>query len=162
MHDSDAPPRLRWRLLAWGSAAAILLPVLYVAMVGPVVWWSQWHYPNPVWFESYYRSLSPLYQSPQINKWLVNYTDWSRARPGLRPWQRERIVQEIANIKRDIEVTYELERLGEKDPYRLARIQDKWVTSPENGKHPSPQEVRMVYQMQLQAAEQQLRQFDVR
>jgi hypothetical protein len=31
MHDPEAPPRLRWRLLAWGIAAILLAPVLYVA-----------------------------------------------------------------------------------------------------------------------------------
>ena len=105
MHDADAPPRLRWRVFVWGIAAVILLPVLYVAMVGPMDWWDEWHPGMPERFSFYYDTLSPLYESPEITTWIDEYREWWRDRPPLRSWRRARLAEEIETFKTGIRET---------------------------------------------------------
>ena len=103
MHNPDAPPRKRWRIALWGIGVLIFAAVLYVAMVGPLGWWNLWHDRAARRYDAYYRTLSPLYQSPEIAKSLVDYENWWLARPAPRSWQRAQIVRELARLKEGIE-----------------------------------------------------------
>jgi len=116
---------MRWRLLAWGIAAAILLPVLYVAMLGPILWFDRNHDRVRPWHQDYYATLRPLYQVPEIDRALARYEDWWGDLPPLRSWQRQRIVDRIAELKEALARAEERIPLVEQHQARLKPLLDR-------------------------------------
>ena len=125
MHDPDERPRLRWRRLAWGIAAAIVFPVLYVAMLGPISWFDRNHDRVHPWHHDYYATLRLLYEVPQIDGVLSRYEDWWGDLPPLRSWQRQRIVDSIAHLKEKLAHAEELIPLVEQHQARLKPLLDR-------------------------------------
>ena len=105
VQPDDAPPRLRWRLLAWLAGALLLLPVLYVAASGPFMWWCRNHYHPPYWADSYLETLNPLIQQPQLNVMFGKYMDWWNEFPAPRSWRRQFYVDMLTDRRGQLERT---------------------------------------------------------
>jgi hypothetical protein len=99
MHDPDERPRLRWRMLGWLAGALLLLPVLYVAASGPLLWWDRNHYRQAAWMSTYERTFEPLSQLPQIGPMLMRYQVWWVGLPAPRFWQRQFQVDRLAHCR---------------------------------------------------------------
>jgi len=185
--DEAAPYCFRWRMLAWGIAVLVLVPVLYVAMVGPVWWFEVNHNRNRPWIQSYFHTLAPLDQYPQIDSLLGAYRKWWSDLPPPRSWQRERIVEWIEMLKgelatmqareRDLEkqhtvlVAFYQQRMKELEAetqLRPGRAEElEWIRKElETLSHNDPygflrtRSTRLFNQRDLQASEEELRQFD--
>ena len=187
MHDPDAPPRLRWRLLAWGVGAVILLPVLYVAAAGPMAWRVSHHYFDPPWYKDYERSLKPLYQSPQFASMMRAYCRWWEKVPPPRSWERMKIEEEIQYLKYWFQDTYLVEQHEQEYTARVEGMMNRLqalLNQPETqpgrdeeiaqlkagleivqkvaaaSQYVSAKQTRAVVEGEIQAAEQRLRQLD--
>jgi hypothetical protein len=144
--DEDAPHQMRWRLLAWGVAALVLLPVLYVAASGPISWWQENHFHEAGWQTAYWQSLEPLHRSTQIATPLGVYSGWWRGRPAPRAWERAVYVDQIKALTKTIAALEILER--EENDYTPADAMAKraeslgasaniWaLVAPAKGTHP--------------------------
>jgi hypothetical protein len=146
MHDPDALTRLRWRLLAWGIGAVILLPVLYVGALGPLTWWDYWHSHDPAWFEKYYHSLKPLRGSPQVDEIFVDYESWWLGRTPPRSWRRGPFAERVEALRKD-----------------LRKVEQDLINRPQRPDDPHFDKREMLQeslQWQLQRAEWELRVFD--
>ena len=103
MHGPDERPRFRWRMLLWPILAAILLPVLYVAALGPLSWWAMTHFHALKWFPDYYDSLIPLRRHPQIADVLFRYERWWDRLPAPRSWQEQYLMDQLADHRAKLE-----------------------------------------------------------
>ena len=79
------------------------MPVLYVAMLGPLSWWAETHFHASRWQEGYWDSLHPLRRHPQIADVLHRYEMWWSGLPAPRSWRQQYLMDQLAFQRAELE-----------------------------------------------------------